>query len=78
MARNGQWMKVDGQLAIHIGRNAYHLINADGTTQCDMNGKAVVVTGGTVIPVTDVADLPASRRSHLPPGFNPATQRVGA
>lgn len=76
--RKGQWAKVEGKLAIHVGGNQFHLVAADGTTVCDENQRALVVTSTNAEEVTDVSELPEWRRAHLPQGYNPATRVVEA
>lgn len=47
-----------------------HLVNDAGETI-----QVIPSAGLNLEAITDVADLPASRRGHLPAGYNPSTRR---
>lgn len=64
-------VKVDDQgQPVSVLIETVHLVNDSGETF-----QIVPSAGLTLEAITDVAELPASRRAHLPDGYNPAARR---
>jgi len=80
--RRGQWVNANLKEGVAVGIfmperrggrivNTVHLVAADGTTSQVLDADGLDLSA-----VTDLNDLPESRRAHLPEGYNPAVQRV--
>jgi len=70
MPRKGQWVKVGGQIGIWYA-GQFHQVNEAGHTV-----KIRSVDPSACVLVTDVKDIPAPRRAHLPEGYNPHTRQT--
>jgi len=66
--REGQWVKVKHVVGIWY-KGQFHEVNETGETVRVLNADMSALT-----PVTNVKDLPLSRRTHLPSNYNPHTR----
>lgn len=82
--RNGQWVKVglpNGSQAVGIFMpergpggsivETVHLVADDGSTS-----QVVTAQGLAISAVTDVKELPESRRAHLPENYDPSIKAI--
>lgn len=67
--RKGQWIKFGKQVGIWYD-GKFHAVNADGTTK-----EILDVSPSKLVEVTNVRDLPVSRRTHLADNYNPAMRK---